>query len=90
MSSVRSTAAAFQDSLANETHPDRKGSTGGVHRVGVLYESFIDPITILSTIPSAGVGVLLALKVKHHELDVIGLIEIILFTLTTLIRTERD
>ena len=46
--------------------------------LGVLYESFIHPITILSTLPSAGVGALLALMVSGHELDVIAIIGIIL------------
>jgi multidrug efflux pump subunit AcrB len=46
--------------------------------LGVLYESFIHPITILSTIPSAGVGALLALMAFHMQLDVIGMIGIIL------------
>jgi len=43
-----------------------------------LYESYIHPITILSTLPSAGVGALLALLISHNELNVIGLIGIIL------------
>src|SRR5213075_2359226 len=46
--------------------------------LGMLYESFIHPITILSTLPSAGVGALLALLLTHNELNVIGLIGIIL------------
>jgi multidrug efflux pump subunit AcrB len=46
--------------------------------LGILYESYIHPITILSTIPSAGVGALLALLLTHNQLDVIGLIGIIL------------
>jgi multidrug efflux pump len=46
--------------------------------LGVLYESYIHPITILSTLPSAGVGALLALMLCRTELDVIGLIGIIL------------
>jgi multidrug efflux pump len=46
--------------------------------LGILYESYVHPITILSTIPSAGVGALLALLVMHMELNVIGLIGIIL------------
>ena len=46
--------------------------------LGILYESYIHPITILSTIPSAGVGALLALQITHNELNVIGLIGIIL------------
>jgi len=46
--------------------------------LGILYESYIHPITILSTIPSAGVGALLALLLTHTELNVIGMIGIIL------------
>ena len=46
--------------------------------LGILYESFIHPITILSTLPSAGVGALLALLVTHTDLNVIALIGIIL------------
>src|SRR5260370_34913469 len=44
----------------------------------MLYESYIHPMTILSTIPSAGVGALLALLLTHNELNVIGMIGIIL------------
>ena len=46
--------------------------------LGVLYESFIHPITILSTLPSAGVGALLSLMLLHYDLDVIAIIGIIL------------
>ncbi len=46
--------------------------------LGVLYESYIHPITILSTLPSAGVGALLALMLFHTEFDIIGLIGVIL------------
>src|SRR3569832_2524669 len=46
--------------------------------LGVLYESYVHPITILSTLPSAGVGALLALLLTHEELSVIALIGIIL------------
>jgi HAE1 family hydrophobic/amphiphilic exporter-1 len=46
--------------------------------LGILYESFIHPLTILSTLPSAGVGALLALNFGHMELSVIGIIGIIL------------
>jgi HAE1 family hydrophobic/amphiphilic exporter-1 len=46
--------------------------------LGVLYESYIHPITILSSLPSAGVGALLALNVGHMDLSVIGIIGIIL------------
>jgi len=46
--------------------------------LGVLYESFIHPVTILSTLPSAGVGALLALRIAGSDLDIIGIIGIIL------------
>jgi multidrug efflux pump len=46
--------------------------------LGVLYESYIHPITILSTLPSAGVGAILALIIFHTEFDIIGLIAVIL------------
>ena len=46
--------------------------------LGVLYESYIHPITILSTVPSAGVGALLALMISGSDLGVIGIIGIIL------------
>ncbi len=76
--SFQGTAAAFQDSLANEPILILT-ALGTVYIVlGILYESYIHPITILSTIPSAGVGALLALLLTHNELNVIGLIGIIL------------
>src|SRR5258705_2487606 len=46
--------------------------------LGILYESYIHPLTILSTLPSAGVGALLALQAGHMDLSVIGIIGIIL------------
>ena len=46
--------------------------------LGVLYESFIHPVTILSTLPSAGVGALVALMLTGHDLDIISIIGIIL------------
>jgi multidrug efflux pump len=46
--------------------------------LGILYESFIHPVTILSTLPSAGVGALLALRLFHQDLDIIAVIGIIL------------
>jgi hydrophobe/amphiphile efflux-1 (HAE1) family protein len=76
--SFQGTAAAFQDSLANEPILILTALLAVYIVLGMLYESFIHPITILSTIPSAGVGALLALKITHNELNVIGLIGIIL------------
>jgi multidrug efflux pump len=76
--SFQGTAAAFQESLANEPILILTALATVYIVLGVLYESFIHPITILSTIPSAGVGALLALLLTHNELNVIGLIGIIL------------
>ena len=76
--SFQGTAAAFQDSRSNMLVLIIT-ALGAVYIVlGMLYESYIHPITILSTIPSAGVGALLALLLTHNELDVIGMIGIIL------------
>ena len=61
--SFQGTAAAFQDSLANRAGSDHYRAGDGLHRLGILYESYIHPITILSTLPSAGVGALLALLI---------------------------
>ena len=72
------TAAAFQDSLANQKILILTALATVYIVLGILYESFIHPITILSTIPSAGVGALLALLLTHNELNVIGIIGIIL------------
>ena len=73
------TAQAFQDSLKNEAVPRSRSALFAVYIVlGILYESYIHPITILSTLPSAGVGALLALLLFHIELSVIALIGIIL------------
>ncbi|HEY1800123.1 MAG TPA: efflux RND transporter permease subunit, partial [Terriglobales bacterium] len=71
-------AAAFRDSLASEWILILTAIATVYIVLGVLYESFIHPITILSTIPSAGVGALLALLAFHMQLDVIGMIGIIL------------
>jgi hydrophobe/amphiphile efflux-1 (HAE1) family protein len=71
-------AQAFQDSLANE--PVLIGAALIVVYLilGMLYESYIHPLTILSTLPSAGVGALLALMLGGFDLSVIGIIGIIL------------
>ncbi|HTA25831.1 MAG TPA: multidrug efflux RND transporter permease subunit [Terriglobales bacterium] len=76
--SFQGTAAAFKDSLESEPVLILTALLTVYIVLGILYESYIHPITILSTIPSAGVGALLALKVTHNELNVIGLIGIIL------------
>ncbi len=76
--SFQGTAAAFQDSKSNMLILIIT-ALGAVYIVlGMLYESYMHPITILSTIPSAGLGALLALILTHNELNVIGMIGIIL------------
>jgi multidrug efflux pump len=76
--SFQGTAAAFKDSLSSEPVLILTAVLTVYIVLGILYESYIHPITILSTLPSAGVGALLALKITHNELNVIGLIGIIL------------
>jgi multidrug efflux pump subunit AcrB len=77
-SSFQGTAAAFQDSLANEPILILAALLTVYIVLGILYESYIHPITILSTLPSAGVGALLALLLTHNDLNVIGLIGVLL------------
>jgi multidrug efflux pump len=72
------TAAAFQDSLASEPLLILAALLTVYLVLGILYESYAHPITIISTLPSAGVGALLALKISNNELNVIGLIGIVL------------
>jgi multidrug efflux pump subunit AcrB len=76
--SFQGTAAAFQDSQSNMLILIITALAAVYIVLGILYESYIHPITILSTIPSAGVGALLALLLTHNELNVIGMIGIIL------------
>jgi multidrug efflux pump len=76
--SFQGTAAAFVDSLSNELILIITALIAVYIVLGMLYESYIHPITILSTIPSAGVGALLALMLTHNELNVIGTIGIVL------------
>ncbi|HEX5863907.1 MAG TPA: efflux RND transporter permease subunit, partial [Casimicrobiaceae bacterium] len=71
-------AAAFRGSLANELWLILAAIITMYIVLGVLYESYIHPITILSTLPSAGVGALLALMISRHDLDVIAIIGIVL------------
>jgi len=71
-------AAAFESSLSNELFLILAAIVVMYIILGVLYESFIHPITILSTLPSAGMGALLALMVVGADLGVIGIIGIIL------------
>ncbi|HEX3820747.1 MAG TPA: multidrug efflux RND transporter permease subunit [Candidatus Sulfotelmatobacter sp.] len=76
--SFQGTAQAFQDSLSSEPVLILTALITVYIVLGMLYESYIHPITILSTLPSAGVGALLALLLTHNELNVIGTIGIIL------------
>jgi multidrug efflux pump len=76
--SFQGTAAAFRNSLSSEPWLILAAIVTVYIVLGVLYESYIHPITILSTLPSAGVGALLALLITGYDLDVVGLIGIIL------------
>ncbi|MDQ0394048.1 efflux RND transporter permease subunit [Labrys monachus] len=69
---------AFQSSLSNELYLVLAAVLVMYVVLGVLYESFIHPLTILSTLPSAGIGALLAMEVTGSDLDIIGVIAIIL------------
>jgi multidrug efflux pump len=72
------TAQLFQQSLAKEPILILTAIAAVYILLGVLYESYVHPITILSTLPSAGIGALLALMAFHTEFDIIGLIGVIL------------
>jgi multidrug efflux pump len=76
--SFQGTALAFQASLANQPILILAALIAVYIVLGVLYESYVHPITILSTLPSAGVGAILALQLCRMDLDIIGLIGIIL------------
>jgi multidrug efflux pump len=77
-SDFQGTAASFHNSLSNEALLILAALVTVYIVLGVLYESFIHPITILSTLPSAGVGALLALMISREDLSVVGIIGIIL------------
>ena len=76
--SFQGTAAAFQESLSSEPILIAAALLAVYIILGVLYESYIHPITILSTLPSAGVGALVMLLLVGQDLNVIGIIAIIL------------
>jgi multidrug efflux pump len=76
--SFQGTAAAFRNSLSSEPWLILAAIITVYIVLGVLYESYIHPITILSTLPSAGVGAILALLITGNDLGVVGLIGIIL------------
>jgi len=77
-SAFQGTAASFQASLSNEPLLILAALVTVYIVLGVLYESYIHPLTILSTLPSAGVGAILALLICGQELSVVALIGIIL------------
>jgi multidrug efflux pump len=76
--SFQGSALAFQSALGNELLLILAAIITVYIVLGVLYESFIHPITILSTLPSAGVGALLALIISGHDLNIVSIIGIIL------------
>ena len=78
ITAFQGTAAAFESSLSNEAFLFIAAIVAMYIVLGVLYESFIHPVTILSTLPSAGVGALLSLMLLGYDLDVISIIGIIL------------
>ncbi len=71
-------ALSFQATLGNELLLILAAIVTVYIVLGVLYESFVHPVTILSTLPSAGIGALLALLITGHELDIIAIIGIVL------------
>jgi len=75
---LQGAATAFKDSLTNELLLIIAAIVTMYIVLGVLYESYIHPVTILSTLPSAGVGALLALMLSGNDLGIIGIIGIIL------------
>ena len=76
--SFSGTLAAFQASMAGEVYWVLAAILAVYIVLGILYESFIHPITILSTLPSAGVGAVLALMIFHTDLSVMAIIGVIL------------
>ncbi|TLZ24888.1 MAG: multidrug transporter subunit MdtC [Gammaproteobacteria bacterium] len=76
--SFRGTAKAFQDALANQRLLILSALVAVYLVLGILYESLVHPLTILSTLPSAGVGALLALLATGTEFSIIALIGVIL------------
>ncbi len=78
LTAFQGAAAAFQNALGNELYLVLAAIAAMYIVLGVLYESFVHPITILSTLPSAGIGALLALMLVGSDLDIIGIIGIVL------------
>jgi multidrug efflux pump len=78
LTAFQGAAAAFQNALGNELYLVLAAVAAMYIVLGVLYESFVHPVTILSTLPSAGIGALLALMIVGSDLDIIGIIGIVL------------
>src|SRR6202030_776142 len=78
LTSFQGNAQAFQSSLASEPYLIAAALIAVYIILGVLYESYIHPLTILSTLPSAGLGALLMLLIAQLDLSVIALVGIIL------------
>ncbi|GBQ28658.1 multidrug efflux pump acriflavin resistance protein AcrB/AcrD/AcrF [Acetobacter estunensis NRIC 0472] len=76
--SFQGTAAAFQGSLNNELFLVAAALVAVYIVLGILYESFVHPVTILSTLPSAGIGALITLWIAGAGLDVMGIIGLVL------------
>jgi multidrug efflux pump len=76
--SFQGTARAFQDSLNNQLLLVLAALAAVYIVLGILYESYIHPITILSTLPSAGIGALLALRLTGVEFSIIAMIGVLL------------
>ena len=76
--SFQGTAQAFQSSLASEPYLIAAALVCVYIVLGILYESYILPLTILSTLPSAGLGALLLLELFHYDLSVIAIVGVIL------------
>jgi multidrug efflux pump len=78
LADFQGTAQAFTASLKNEPYLILAALLAVYLVLGVLYESYIHPVTILSTLPSAGVGALVALLIFHADLDIIAMVGLLL------------
>ncbi len=76
--SFQGAARIFQESLSSEPYLVLAALATIYISLGMLYESFVHPLTILSTLPSAGVGAVLALMLFHTQFDIVGMIGVIL------------
>jgi multidrug efflux pump len=78
LAALEGSAATFESSLSNEAYLVAAAIIVVYLMLGILYESYIHPVTILSTLPSAALGALLALMLTGTQFDIIGLIGIVL------------